>query len=107
MAMNWFAQIYFSYENWRGSSPQLCGLGMGSSPWTSGGGRTRSRRCTTEMALWLTGPLRKELGSKGEMRGTHSRGLRGVGDAGKGRLVAASRETMMMRALGGGGEAGL
>jgi hypothetical protein len=58
----------------------------GSSPWTNGGGSAQSRR--------------EKLGSKGEMRGTYSKGLWGVGGAGKGMSAVASGETSMARALG-------
>jgi hypothetical protein len=47
----------------------------GGSPWTSGSGSAWSHRHAIETALRLTEPRREEFGSKGEMRGTHSRGL--------------------------------
>jgi hypothetical protein len=58
--------------------------------WTSGGGNARFHRRVAETMLRLAGPCREELGSKGEMLGTHSRGLSGEGGAGKGRLVATT-----------------
>jgi hypothetical protein len=79
--------IYFSYKNWCGLNPQLCGLALGGSPWTSGDHSAWFCGRVAEMVLRLTGARREELGSKGEMRGTHSRGLWGADDARKGRSV--------------------
>jgi hypothetical protein len=77
-------------------------------PWTSGGSSVWSCRRAAEMTLRLVGPRSEELGSKGEMQGTHSKGLWGVGDAGKGRSVVAttSRETMMAMVLKSKGNEG-
>jgi hypothetical protein len=53
------------------------------------------------MALRLIRPCHEELESKGEMRGTHSMGLWGAGDVGKGRSVAVAASR-----CGGQGEGG-
>jgi hypothetical protein len=61
------------------------------------------------MALRLTGPHREELGSKGEMWGTHSRGVydqSGGTRKGRSMTVVASGETTIARALRSKGEEG-
>jgi hypothetical protein len=78
------------------------------SPWTNGGGSARSHQRAAKTTLRLIGPPHEELGSKREMRGTHSRGLWGTGGAGKGisAVAVASGETTMEKALGSKGKEG-
>jgi hypothetical protein len=68
----------------------------GGSLWTNGGDNAWSHRACGQDD---TVARREELGSKREMRGMHSKGLRGVSGVGKGRSMAPSGETTTPRTL--------